>query len=1065
MNQRNDGTTNQNTDKLPGPTETLTLHFNLKHCKDPDDVLLHANLRKYRLERHTPQSLARASQSTPFLNLLPPEHVTHYIEDLPVPSNRPALITVSTGTSDGSPGKTIAMHLHVPKAGRAAAREEMKKRGKDVFAAAHYKLARYGVTADDLKPLILDGDFPDHVDRYNDAMEAAIAVLFHHPSLLNLSGTNGGAIPAYIKAHCITAAIKHDGGTLVDTIQGAGDDWQKKIPLLDWNNEQVYDDDKKPIYTAKLDEDVNLAMSSTLPLAIQLSRQDEYLRGSLWKVLDGVVSSEYQGTAGANSTQRHARQRDQNTQWQLKNLTPGMGVVVDPASVTYDGNNMSVTVENQWLRHLGAYIEFLDAGGAPVAPPDPWPAASIPSLFNGTATTKYLDRVGPIDEIAGIPIDVTDMTLTFPVPDTASAVNVHLAGLGVFGPGHTDRHICMLGIFMTATFEYAIPVVALVAGAALMKTEFVTDLLKDNKVYVGILSVLATIDAAILDYALTGGVKEVLLKLANIIGPLLWKTGLKAMLLEFIAQGALEEAIPFVDIALEATNAVVTFAQLGQTTFEVLEAAPIYTSTVTRTIDLDITLVPDSKFHYFPMQATHYVITVTYDSQVTVPSKAFSLTQGTNSTPIVVSFKDVPGGGKLKVTAIFYADNGWVAGKGSTDWTPALGTSGSTLVIPSLEIKNSLAPLTKSSVYEHVEKLVYQGDAHVWDKSAPAPTTTLDMSGSDLISLTSITLAQGPASIGYGWQASNLNIPENTSTNPRSVDPMYTVQNVSLLVPPEQAYQPLDVGYNNKSSICYDLMSRSDGSGRNLFLDSYPVATSGNVDAPSYVHLRKVTLSYDDGSKCAPIQSGTGQSYGRFPAGIPLDDFVLHPQGYVFAISSGRSKLLRCELPNGPVADGDAPDACLLSGEGLRDGLMSGPVAIAVGLDGVVMVLESGNARVQAFDIHGNPVKYFQNKTSSTLPLTVKNRGQSTYLDLDVEAKGYVYVLSYTGDGTSPGDYYMDIYTPKGDLLVSTPGVTSGKLTVSLDRNVYTLNYELIHGADARPEPSISHWMPPAPSV
>ncbi len=260
-------------------------------------------------------------------------------------------------------------------------------------------------------------------------------------------------------------------------------------------------------------------------------------------------------------------------------------------------------------------------------------------------------------------------------------------------------------------------------------------------------------------------------------------------------------------------------------------------------------------------------------------------------------------------------------------------------------------------------------------QGAPAPTATLPTSGSELMSLTSITMAQGPASIGYGWEATNLNIPENVANAPNSIDSMYTVQNVSLLVPPEQAYQPLDVGYTEKSGICYDLMSKSDGSATNLFLDSYPVPTSGDPGAPSYVHLRKVTLSYDGVSKCAPIHSGTGLSYGRFPV-IPLDDFVLHPQGYVFAISTAKSKLLRCELPSSPAADGDAPDACLMSGKGSREGLVSEPVAIAVGLDGVVMVLESDNARVQAFDIHGNPVKYFQNKTSCTLALTVKSRGR-----------------------------------------------------------------------------------------
>lgn len=67
-------------------------------------------------------------------------------------------------------------------------------------------------------------------------------------------------------------------------------------------------------------------------------------------------------------------------------------------------------------------------------------------------------------------------------------------------------------------------------------------------------------------------------------------------------------------------------------------------------------------------------------------------------------------------------------------------------------------------------------------------------------------------------------------------------------------------------------------------------------------------------------------------------------------------------------------------------------------------VRPADNARVQTFDIHGNPVKYLQNKAESTLSLTVESRGQSTNLGLDVGAKGYVYVLTYTGDGSAPDD-------------------------------------------------------------
>jgi len=91
------------------------------------------------------------------------------------------------------------------------------------------------------------------------------------------------------------------------------------------------------------------------------------------------------------------------------------------------------------------------------------------------------------------------------------------------------------------------------------------------------------------------------------------------------------------------------------------------------------------------------------------------------------------------------------------------------------------------------------------------------------------------------------------------------------------------------------------------------------------------------------------------------------------------------------------------------------------------------------------------------------NRGQSTYLDMDVEAKGYIYVLSAINGGHSAADHYLDIYQPDGTILVTTRNVAAGKLTVSLLRDVYTLNYELIRGAANRPEPSVSHWIPPAP--
>src|SRR5271166_6319266 len=39
------------------------------------------------------------------------------------------------------------------------------------------------------------------------------------------------------------------------------------------------------------------------------------------------------------------------------------------------------------------------------------------------------------------------------------------------------------------------------------------------------------------------------------------------------------------------------------------------------------------------------------------------------------------------------------------------------------------------------------------------------------------------------------------------------------------------------------------------------------------------------------------------------------------------------------------------------------------------------------------------------------------YLDVGVETKGFIYVLSYQGMGSKPSDYHLDIYSPDSTWL------------------------------------------------
>ena len=65
------------------------------------------------------------------------------------------------------------------------------------------------------------------------------------------------------------------------------------------------------------------------------------------------------------------------------------------------------------------------------------------------------------------------------------------------------------------------------------------------------------------------------------------------------------------------------------------------------------------------------------------------------------------------------------------------------------------------------------------------------------------------------------------------------------------------------------------------------------------------------------------------------------------------------KLPPAAVNDTDAPVALPMSGRGLREGLLNGPVGLTVTPDGRILVLEQDNARIQGFDTMANPVQCF----------------------------------------------------------------------------------------------------------
>jgi hypothetical protein len=307
--------------------------------------------------------------------------------------------------------------------------------------------------------------------------------------------------------------------------------------------------------------------------------------------------------------------------------------------------------------------------------------------------------------------------------------------------------------------------------------------------------------------------------------------------------------------------------------------------------------------------------------------------------------------------------------------------------------------------------------------------------------------------LGYSWRASGQGLPFAGSSTPANGQ-MYAFQNVSYLASPEAALKSSKSGYTGLQRIAYDqfgpLAQGATGLGNNFFLD---VCVDGT-------HLRSITLD-----NTTPFDESGTKSWGKFSQ-PNLDAAIVHPGGFAVAVNWKNSKMEILTIPSASTSDADAKTATMASGQGLRDGLMNGPVALAVTPDGKLLVLETTNQRIQAFDTKANPVLAFDPTGSGTLSATMPLKartGPVTYLDMGTESKGYIYVLSYVGKGDAATDYNLDIYDPSGAYLSTTNGLNAAKLVVNMWRDVYTLNYEVLLGPARRTEPSVSHWIPSTP--
>ncbi len=1058
---------------MPGPSERRSLQFALPDLPHDRRATLHVGARRERLERHTARSREAARERNRALRLLPDSLVTHYVDDVELPATAVQLLFVTTPSPDAAASLPVMLltKVHAPLVARRAAAERRLEAG-DPRPSARMLFA--GVPQ-----AWTDPEMPWLVDDWTSAVDAAIQCVFQHLEMVSIDPTTAATVLDIIEyangtSDLALAIAEQVAGSVSDPTAGS---WVDEVPY-------VNADGSPSTVMRYLWSDATLAaMPGPVMSALQTVKNTPSLQSSstvagCYTVQNGVTAVTSTQAAspspllGAQFRHEVAQDDGSGVSWTINDLTPQNGFSYGN-DLTFDDNVFSASFTNSWLRWLSGYVEFLGPGGEAIAlAAGSWTSqvpAGAPASYD-SPTQKYVAMFSAVDTILSIPIGGQPTTVSFPWPSEASAVRLLAGGLGRTGGiegqdgqyyGGWDSQVCAAGTLMTGVFNFGIPVICLVAGAAIPETAL-SDLAKSFA------AEILDVGSALVDGPLAGAASSesttgILAAIADAMPHILLDLpDLAAAIDAAIAvEDATEEATPVFGWIALGLSVVTTISDLLQTSAEVAQSPATFEVVFTRAIDASWELLPDVDHqNTWPLDATSYSVTATFtDGTTRITTGAMTPPQ---YGPITVSFdaanaNPLPGGGTVVFTATFLAATGWVCGAATS---PALSAAvDGPLVVPTQAIVENEVPLTASTRYEYLQSLTWdaQSAQHAWSTDpADMPTATvqsLDPSdtGATLGALGQITVNEAQSQLGYDYQASGQDLPVTGGPPTPTDDQLYVLQTVSVQQDAEDGLRFVASGFVDGVPVAYGLQAPATGT--NFYIDPTDQLYS----------VRQIVLDGSSGTLSLPQDV----SWGRFNEAI--DASTVHPSGYVVGVNTVNRKLEVLALPSSPTTDAAAPLAEIYCGYGTRPGLLHQPVGVAPAVGSGVIVLEAtdttlpgGDARLQAFDLLGNPAPIFAGGSCTAL-LTPEST-PVTALAVATESQGYMYVLKYLGDGSAADDYLLDIYAPDGAFVSQTPGLAAGSIAVDLWRTVYTLDYaQIVKPAGLRPEPSVSWWTPSAP--
>lgn len=1073
--------------------DSVTLHFDFSHLQHVGQNGLNIKFinssKKALVKEHTPETRAYYRSRNKLLQVLPGETLnrfTHYVEHAEFSSEEVGfnVITYPSSRPGAVAGEIAAMYNYIPRQKVKRAVNAIHAGGKNTFLPAklhHYTKGSFNAPA----PLALT----ELTDYHSDAnltvsiFDTALSLVMQHPEIASaladvhyriaeeiiLADPLFTDLWQYLVMHPAegdtpwydNTVVKDPAGNVMPPAEGLLDaegetiDW----PVLEVDGQQV-----SVIPQYNLSESLKEVMTPLLHSILQKLKDTSWLKGSQWNALNGSTG-ETSISDQSNPLLKADLLSPEETlkTWTISNKTSEYGLNLYWETLNFDEKTkrLSFAVKNWPNRGLGVYCQFKTPDGAVIDNPANWESATggldgkLKDWFECSSNKKYLTWLGAGSVFFGIPVWAPKVTLSFPVPDNASSVNVLFGGLGV---GNWDMDVDKLGLVFTSVVSYGVPALFSALSVGISSTQWYTDFFSKRENIVILVSASLACYTLIVGAANQNGldIEPFFIAAGQFVTGILLSQGMKYFATRAAAQAAKDKVIqstPVVGLGHQLLSMASAITSMIATTTEVLLSPATYTIEAKRSMQLGVRVLPDpthgtsSQAPIWPKASDNYEILVRYEGNTSSKKKVGKMPLKSDE-PIEVLFSQrtqdelpVAPGQKMQIIATIYSKEEWIVGQWTSGWMDAVpvkdgGRSEEGAII------ERLVPLLPSTKYVHLEKLGYNGKEgkYQWIKNAAAPKATRAILNSQQVSeLVNITTNNIAYKIGYCYRAGEQQLPVDYGSAKQST-PMYLLKTISALANPGAGMKVSDRGQSIQPYIAFDqfgpaglftldnaeslmpdlntkttvpaiLISTFSANGFTLpqnaavnvvkkdaawtiiipgvqtlyqlrrqvdvikvFKYPTPEFSPNNfyLDTRTFqkqglYHLRHVDLNDEKNPffDFAPIKS-----WGAFPM-EHISAVAIHPNNYAIAISYRNNKIAIVQLPAAGMKDENAPIAIPLSGKGIREGLLQGPVAMTITADGRILVLEDINARIQAFDTRGNGVPCFKAELSFEGPTSL----------------------------------------------------------------------------------------------